>query len=72
MAGYLAYYLSVGLRPDSPVQNPEKLRSEWGLVLYGVATLGLVLLLMFADIPVLYRIFNVESPSFEPLWRIGR
>ena len=71
-AGIFAYYFHIGLRPDSPVQNPEKLYRERGFFLYMVfATLTFVLL-MFTSIPALYHLFNVDAAAMQPLWTIGR
>jgi len=30
-----------------------------------------VLLMMFTQIPVLYRLFNVQPSTAAPLWRLG-
>lgn len=68
-AAYIAYYFQLGLRPDSPVQHPEKLFREKRLLL---ATLGcglLFLICMGMDINELYEWFNVSEPDTSPLWR---
>lgn len=70
-AGFLTYYLKVGLLEDSPVQNPEKLYKEGGFVLYVVLSTLLFLLLMFSEIPFLYELFNVNPAIIPPLWTIG-
>ena len=70
-AGFLTYYLQIGLLEDSPVQYPEKLYKERGFVLYvGFSTL-LFLLLMFVEIPFLYELFNVNPALIPPLLTIG-
>jgi len=70
-AGFFAYYLKLGLQDDSPAQNPEKLCKEQGFLLYAIASTLLFILLMFTHIPALYDLFNIESSTIEPLWRIG-
>lgn len=69
-AGFLTYYLYIGLREDSPVQNPEKLYKERGLIVYVGLSSMLFLLLMFIQIPSLYEIFNVQPSVVSPLWTI--
>ncbi len=67
-AGFFAYYLKIGFRENSPVQNPEHLYREVGLMLYlGICFVAFVFLL-FVKIPVLYEIFKIESNSIKPLW----
>lgn len=69
-AGLFAYYMALGLRENSPVQNPERLYKERGFVLYGVACLAIFVLLMFVHIPALYEAFNVDLVKTDPLWVI--
>ena len=71
IAGLFAHYLHLGLQPDSPVQNPEKLMKERGFLLYMVLTFGLLMGLMFSEIPIMYKLFKVDPAGFPPLWRIG-
>lgn len=70
VAGFFAYYVSLGLREDSPVQNPEKLHKERAFFVYALSITALFVALMFLEIPILYDVFGVEPSSFEPLWRI--
>jgi 4-hydroxybenzoate polyprenyltransferase len=70
-AGMFAYYLKLGLRPNSPVQRPETLYRERGFLIYTVACLVLFVALMFTEIPTLYSLFHVEPSRAEPLWRLG-
>jgi len=70
-AGLFAYYLHIGLRTNSPVQNPERLYRERGLFAYLIICVILFVTLMFVHIPVLYRWFNVEPSQTEPLWTLG-
>lgn len=68
VGGFFAYYMRIGLRPDSPVQNPERLHRERGFVLYALLCVGVGLLLMLIHIPVLYDLFNVSPAKNPPLW----
>jgi 4-hydroxybenzoate polyprenyltransferase len=70
-AGFFAYYLKLGLKSDSPVQNPEKLYKEQGFLLYMVLSAVLFVLLMFTNIPVLYDLFNIAPSPIAPLWTLG-
>ncbi|MBD3673127.1 MAG: UbiA prenyltransferase family protein [Planctomycetaceae bacterium] len=69
MAGFFSSYMKVTLKEDSPVQNPEKLYRERGLMLYLCLCLAVFLGLMFAEIPAMYEIFNIKSSRVPPLWR---
>jgi 4-hydroxybenzoate polyprenyltransferase len=70
-AGVFAYYLHIGLKPNSPVQHPEKLYRERGFFAYMLGATILFVLLMFTSIPSLYVLFNVEEARMEPLWKLG-
>lgn len=70
IAGFFAYYILVGVRPDSPVQNPERLYREKGLMLYLSLCLLTFCALMFIEIPALYELFHVGASSLSPLWRL--
>jgi len=70
-AGVFAYYLNIGLLPDSPTQNPEKLYRQRGFFAYMVVTAVVFVLLMFTSIPTLYTWFNVEPATTAPLWMLG-
>lgn len=70
-AGIFAYYLKIGLQPDSPVQNPEKLYRQRGFLAYMVFATLLFIVLMFISIPGLYDLFNVDPARMEPLWTLG-
>jgi len=70
-AGMFAYYLHIGMLPDSPVQNPEKLYKQRGFFAYMIASAIVFIILMFTSIPRLYSIFSVEATKAEPLWTIG-
>jgi 4-hydroxybenzoate polyprenyltransferase len=70
-AGIFAYYLKIGLQPDSPVQNPEKLYRQRGFLAYMLFATLVFILLMFISIPGLYDLFNVDPARMEPLWTLG-
>ncbi len=70
-AGLFAYYMKLGLLPDSPTQNPEKLYRQRGFVAYLVVCFAVFLVLMFSSIPALYDLFNVEPSGVTPLWTLG-
>ena len=70
-AGVFAYYLSIGMQPDSPTQNPEKLYKQRGFFAYMVVSSLVFVLLMFTRVPVLYKLFNVEPSTAIPLWTLG-
>lgn len=69
-AAYVAYYLRIGLQPNSPVQAPEKLYREHGFVAISLFTLAMFVLLMLIHIPALYDAFNVDPARLAPLWTI--
>ena len=70
-AGLFAYYMKIGLQPDSPVQNPEKLYKERGFFAYMIVCTLAFVLLMFTRIPGLYSLFNVDASTVSPLWTLG-
>lgn len=68
VAGFVCFYLHVALKKDSKAQNPEKLYREKGLMIYLFLCLATFFLLMFADIPVIYDLFNVQPSPVPALW----
>jgi 4-hydroxybenzoate polyprenyltransferase len=71
-AGLFAYYMKIGLQPDSPVQNPEKLYRQRGFFAYMIVCTVTFVILMFTTIPGMYTLFNVEPSGVSPLWTIGK
>jgi decaprenyl-phosphate phosphoribosyltransferase len=67
-AGLFSYYLHVTLKKDSPVQNPERLYKERGMVAYLAVCLALFIGLMFVSVPRLYNLFNVTPSQVQALW----
>ncbi len=68
MAGFFSFYMHVTLKKDSPVQNPERLYQEKGLMIYLLICVLAFVGLMFVEIPALYDIFNIESSRVPSLW----
>jgi decaprenyl-phosphate phosphoribosyltransferase len=68
VAGMLAYYFALGLRPNSPVQHPERLHLERGFFLYSLGSIGFFVLLLFVDLPQLYELFHFDRPVSRTLW----
>ena len=70
-AGMFAYYLHIGMLPNSPAQNPEKLYRQRGFFAYMLFTTVVFVLLMFSSIPGIYQLFNVDPAGIQPLWTLG-
>jgi decaprenyl-phosphate phosphoribosyltransferase len=62
VALFMAMYLQLAFRPDSPVENPEKLYRERGLMLVLVACAVVMTVLLLVDLPFLDDWF---SPSLH-------
>ena len=60
VAVFMAMYLHLAFRPDSPVEHPEKLYREPALMLVLVSCVALMTVLLFVDLPFLHDAF---SPS---------
>jgi 4-hydroxybenzoate polyprenyltransferase len=71
IAGLFVYYLQLGMLPDSPAQRPERLYRHRGFMLYVTASLLAFAMLLFTDIPSLYRWFEVAPSSMRTLWHLG-
>lgn len=71
IAGFFGYYLQVTLKQESPVQAPEKLYRERGLMLYLAVCLIAFVAVMFVEIPWLYELFNVTPSRVPALWRVS-
>jgi len=69
-AGIFAYYLKLGLQPDSPTQNPEQLYRQRGFFAYMVVVTVVFVVLMFTSVPDLYTWFNVDRATASPLWTL--
>jgi decaprenyl-phosphate phosphoribosyltransferase len=71
LSAMFAFYLRLGLKENSPVQNPERLYQERGFFVYTVLCFLLFVVLMFTQIPILYEWFRFDPPKLVPLWVIG-
>jgi decaprenyl-phosphate phosphoribosyltransferase len=69
VSGFVCYYLSIAFKPDSAAQSPERLYRETGLMTYLAACVLVFIGLMFAQIPALYSLFNVQASPVNPLWK---
>lgn len=58
IAWVMAVYLSIAFKTDGAAENPEKLYREKRLMMAVVSCTIFIVLLMFYDIPWLYRIFE--------------
>ncbi len=63
VAVIMAMYLHLAFRPDSPVENPEKLYRERGLMIVLVATVVVMVVLLFVDLPFLGDWFSASVHS---------
>lgn len=70
-AGLFAFYLALGLLPDSPTQHPERLHGQRPFMAYLFVTLTIFVVLMLTSMPRLYDWFNVEPAPVSPLWTFG-
>jgi 4-hydroxybenzoate polyprenyltransferase len=69
VAGFMSYYLHIAFKAESAAQSPERLYREKGLMVYLVICLAVFTLLMFVQIPILYKLFNVEPSTVPALWK---
>ena len=58
IAGFISLYMKVGLLDDSPAQYPEHLYKHTSLVIYSALCAGVVLLLLFVDVPLIHQLFQ--------------
>jgi len=70
VAGFTSYYIKLGLKRDSPVQNPERLYRARKFLAYAILSLVVFILLLFIRIPLLYYLFNVQPSQLVPLWTL--
>jgi hypothetical protein len=59
----MAMYLHLAFRADSPVENPEKLYRERGLMAVLVVTVVVMIVLLFVDLPFLGDWFSASVHS---------
>ena len=70
IAGFTSYYIKIGLKEDSPVQNPERLYREKGFLVYAILSMTVFIFLLFLSIPLLYELFNMPPSHVVPLWTV--
>jgi len=58
IAGFIAVYMRIGFKKNSPAQYPEKLYTQKSLVIYSVLFFILFITLLFTDIPIIHLIFQ--------------
>jgi len=71
LAAMFAFYLRLGMKDNSPVQNPERLYRERGFFAFTIVCFVIFVALMFTEIPILYDWFRFDPPKLAPLWVIG-
>ncbi len=54
----MAYYLHLGFKENSPVQQPESLYRCWKLVVIAGGAFALCSVLLFVDLPSFSKLFN--------------
>jgi 4-hydroxybenzoate polyprenyltransferase len=62
IAGVIAWYINLGFHQDSPVQYPEKLYRDKGLMILLVVCTIVMTALMFIDLPWLHELFRKTDP----------
>ncbi len=62
VAAVMASYLSIAFKEDSPAQHPERLYREPVLMTAVLACTLVMVLCLFIDMPVLYKIFRPTAP----------
>lgn len=66
LALVMAQYLKIGLQPNSPVQNPEKLYREKSLMISTAICAAVLVVCLFIDLPFLGDLLAPTAPT-EPL-----
>lgn len=58
LAGFMAWYIHLGFRHDSPVQYPERLYKEKPFMAYTLLCVVFMFALLFLDMPIIRTIFS--------------
>lgn len=61
-----SWYLSIGFKPNSAAQHPERLFKERRLLAYAAFIMMLFIVLLFVEIPALDWLLNRELIPFKP------
>jgi 4-hydroxybenzoate polyprenyltransferase len=65
VAALFAYYLDIGLRPNSAAAAPERLYRDWRFAALALATFAVCLALLVVDIPSLPELFTPSIPTWS-------
>ena len=63
LAGFMAYYMRMGLLPDSPAQRPESLYRRWDFVAYTFITAAALVVCFMIRLPWLSELFKPTLPT---------
>ena len=63
LAGFMAYYMRLGLLPDSPTQRPEGLYKHWDFVIYTFLTATALVACLIIRLPWLSELFKPTLPT---------
>lgn len=58
LAGFLAWYIHIGFKKDSPAQYPEQLFKQTGFTAYTLLCAVVMTGLLFVDIPIIASVFS--------------
>lgn len=64
LAGFMAMYMRLGFQPNSPVQYPEKLHKQKGLMAYTLLTAVILIACLIIRIPHLSRFLEPTIPKY--------
>jgi 4-hydroxybenzoate polyprenyltransferase len=70
IAGFISYYVKISFNKESAVQSPERLYREKVLMAYAGLCVLCFFILLFVNIPIMYKWFNVSQPQLPSLWVI--
>ena len=62
LAGFMAMYMRLGFQDNSPVQYPEKLYRQKGLVAYALLTAAVLIACLLIRIPQLSQLVEPTIP----------
>ena len=65
IAGFIAWYIHLGMLENSPTQYPEQLYKQKGFTLYCIFCGVILQLLLFAEFPLLYELFESTIPAVQ-------
>jgi 4-hydroxybenzoate polyprenyltransferase len=68
IAGFISYYVKISFNKESAVQSPERLYREKVLMVYAGLCVLSFFILLFVNIPIMYKWFNVSQPRLPSLW----